>query len=166
VLRKVNRTTRSKNLKVSVLNRIIGGNVGDRTIFNRTENGGNPAIWDAIPKGLLLDNRISLGARALYGILTTYINLEKNLDERVFPSFKELQDVTGCSNPTIGKLIDELVEAGWIGNITNPKRFNYQNNYYLNNVPKINSRLVSKRSKKHKSMSEKAKKRLAEKNSK
>lgn len=130
--------------------------MGDRTIFEKKKDGTPKFIWDAIPKMLILDKDVSADSFKLYCVLVSYINIDQNHDEHVFPSYMELKAVTGYNRNKIAKCINELVGKGWIENITNPIKFNFQNNFYLNNSPKINKALIERRNKKHNKIKEKA----------
>ncbi len=124
------------------------------------------AFYEPIPARMFKDKTLSGDAIKLYGLLGSEISelrLSKNGDYRVFPSFKEIEANTGWKNKKIGKIIDELVEHGWISRIDTPLRFHYQNNYYLAITPEINQELVNRRNKKHKKQSASANKRIAEK---
>lgn len=136
-----------------------------RSIFEKVVNKEGKQVskyvWEALPKELILDKNVSDRAFRLYAILTTYVNFDEDGNEKAWPSFNELMEVTGWGKDKLGIAIDELVEKGWIGNIISEQQFNYQNNYYLNNTANVNNELVARRRNKHDGMSKAAKARLA-----
>lgn len=123
--------------------------MGKQLIFN------GECTWKPTPDPFS-DDMMNLSGNAVkvYLYLAKQINIEKNNDDHVWPSYAAISEGIGIVNRnSISKAINELVERGWIATIKNPKKFNFQNNYTLNYIRKVNTALVAKRKKKSEAMS-------------
>ena len=117
--------------------------------------------WKAIPEEFIKDiNILSGNAVKIYLYFAMQINIEKNNDEHVWPTISDICKAIGITRRnSVSTAITELVERGWIAEIKNPKIFNFQNNYTINHIRKVNKKLVNSRHKKSKEMSDLAKER-------
>jgi hypothetical protein len=135
--------------------------MGLQILINKEKKDGHKINWEIVP-AIMLYSDIDGDSIKLYCLLGSQISKEsiaQNKDSRVFPSFEKIREWTHWGNKKIGKHVNDLVKRGWIKNITNPQRYNFQSNYYLNVAPVVNTKLVNKREKRHKNMSISAKNR-------
>ena len=63
-----------------------------------------------VNKTVLTDPELSLSAKAVYSILSTYANKQRTC----YPSVKTLADVAGCSCSTIDRAVKELKIKNYI----------------------------------------------------
>lgn len=135
--------------------------MGLQILINDQKKKGHKVTWEVIPEKMLYSDidGDSMKLYCLLGAQITKKSISEHKDTRSFPSFEKIREWTGWGNKKIGKHVNDLVKRGWIGNITNPKKFNFQSNYYLNVISSTNEKLVKKRDKRHENMSISAKNR-------
>lgn len=114
-------------------------------------------VFVALPKDFVEEmSALSGNAVKVYCLLLSYSN--KNEGNKAWPSNAEIMEKTGIkSRKTLSDSILELVQLGWIGDITNPQSFSHQSQYYVNTSRKLNEKLFVKRLNKRESMSTKFK---------
>lgn len=71
-----------------------------------------------VPEAVIYDHRLTDKAQRLYACL-----LRHGTDpENCYPSHKRLADLIGCSERSIARPMNELIEAGWIVRVKRPAR--------------------------------------------